>query len=160
VTKTEYAEYLASDHWITLRFELLCEVSACERCSMPRWLASIAYDQDLHVHHKHYRTLGSEEWDDLEVLCARCHEVETFGRSSMKAPKSSRCSICKEVHFDYRSEFCDACYRITHTPYLHWIRDVNSPADFLVDGPFTMRDHIIRSLNWNAEKSREESVNG
>jgi hypothetical protein len=27
----------------------------------------------LETHHKHYRTLGNEEFDDVNVVCKACH---------------------------------------------------------------------------------------
>ena len=49
-------------------------------------MSVIAYDQDLHVHHKNYQNIGAELDSDLEVLCRRCHEVETFGESALQYP--------------------------------------------------------------------------
>lgn len=37
---------------------------ACERCGS---------NSELEVHHKHYRMLGNEKPEDLEVLCPKCH---------------------------------------------------------------------------------------
>ena len=43
------------------------------------------YDQDLHVHHRNYQRVGAELDSDLRSLCRRCHEIETFGESSLPA---------------------------------------------------------------------------
>jgi hypothetical protein len=85
MTKTEYREYIASEGWRSRRKELLRRRPWCERCFIARSIATRkgAYDQDLHVHHKNYLRVGSELDTDLEVLCARCHEIETFGSSAM-----------------------------------------------------------------------------
>jgi len=123
MTKTEYAEYLASDHWRELRKEFLLECGdCCNRCSLPRWLANIIYDQDLHAHHKHYRSLGKEDFSDLEALCRRCHEIETFGRSGLRQVKQILCPECGGTHFDqyHPSDLCQVCARAFETPFWFW----------------------------------------
>lgn len=124
MTKTEYAEYLQSPHWQEVRKEAIeSSNSICERCELPRWLAEIAYDQDLHVHHKSYRSRGKEQIEDLEVLCRRCHEVETFGRSELRAPKRAECEMCGDAHWDYRSDRCLSCRMPTGSPFFDaWVR--------------------------------------
>jgi hypothetical protein len=111
-TKTEHAEYLQSDQWQQLRKRVIADYPFCERCTMPRWLAEIAYDQDLHVHHKTYRNRGKEKLEDLEVLCRRCHELETFGRSELREIKSATCSLCEKKHWDRRGDQCSYCARL------------------------------------------------
>ena len=100
MTKTEYREYLSSAAWLETRKLFLSMSPECHHCRLPRWLASIAYDQDLHVHHLSYVSIGNEDFDHLEALCRRCHEMETFGRSSLIAPWSSQCVICTKPCFD------------------------------------------------------------
>lgn len=113
MTKTEYGQYLCSPEWKAKRQEAFEHFGAtCNRCSMPRWLAEIAYDQDLHVHHKTYVRRGDEEMDDLEVICRRCHEVETYGRSELRAPKRATCEACKATHWNYREGLCEVCFSI------------------------------------------------
>ena len=93
-TKTEYREYIASEPWQKRRKEFLLAYPRCNRCDIPRWLAVVAYDQDLHVHHRNYARVGQEIDDDLEPLCKRCHELETFGHSYLHVPRSEPCCIC------------------------------------------------------------------
>jgi hypothetical protein len=81
----------------------------CYTCTIPRWLAEIAYDQDLNVHHKSYKNLGNEDWDDLEPLCRRCHEIEKFGRSDLRAPKTAECTRCGDTHWNPYSDICVVC---------------------------------------------------
>jgi hypothetical protein len=110
MTKTEYAQYLASEDWRERRKKFIAEANnECERCDLPRWLASLVYDQDLHVHHLNYQNLGNEESDDLEVLCRRCHEIETFGRSDYGEIKKAECSLCGLDHFNIYSDYCGRC---------------------------------------------------
>jgi hypothetical protein len=110
VTKTEYANYLAGEHWKNVREQMLGDWSGrCNRCAIPRWLAQLVYGQDLHLHHKHYRTLGHENPDDLEILCRRCHEIETFGRSNLAELPSFPCDGCGCKHWDRYSPYCPVC---------------------------------------------------
>ena len=128
MTKTEYREYLSSDHWKETRIaEIEAAEGKCERCSIPRWLCEIVFDQDLHVHHKTYVNLGSEECGDLEVLCRRCHEVESFGRSQLPLLKPQACALCKDKHWDKRSDFCHACQWLTEGPNFFHILGVKHP---------------------------------
>jgi hypothetical protein len=86
----------------------------CSRCHIPRWLAVIAYDQDLHCHHRTYANRGTErELEELAPLCRRCHELETFDRSDLKAPKSCCCGTCGAVHWNPWADYCDQCARLS-----------------------------------------------
>lgn len=110
MTKTEYRKYIASEHWQQRRRWFLIMHNVCNRCLAPRWLAIDAYDQDLHVHHKSYANVGAEEDGDLEALCKRCHEIETFGSSQLHEIKHWKCQVCGEPCFDpYNGNFCQRC---------------------------------------------------
>jgi hypothetical protein len=63
-----YLTYVQSPEWRARRNRALVRAGwCCERCQSRR---------TLQVHHKTYERLGCE-WDqDLEVLCANCHEGE------------------------------------------------------------------------------------
>lgn len=162
MTKAEYARYMASDHWRELRKEILSELNCCERCDLPRWLASIAYDQDLHLHHRHYRTLGTESWDDLEVLCARCHDLETHGRTEMRAPKPAHCEMCDCTHWDYREEMCSVCTAVFGTPYLWHIARRNIPGRSTETGAEYITRSIARALSVPEEPAwpKDDDENG
>lgn len=114
MTKTQYAKYIGSAEWQQKRKEVLKNSSTCTNCEIPRWLAEIAYDQDLHVHHVSYSNVGNEQDGDLEPLCRRCHEFEKFGRSELREPKSAICTFCSEKHWDYYSDACEFC-RVLNT---------------------------------------------
>lgn len=61
-----YEEYLQSPHWRKTRDRALSRAGwKCNRCPTQR---------ALQVHHKTYERLGCELPEDLEVLCATCHE--------------------------------------------------------------------------------------
>jgi hypothetical protein len=119
VTKSEYAQYINSSHWKTVRTFKLKATDWCERCYMPRWLANIAFDQDLNVHHISYERIGRELLRDLEVLCRRCHEVETFGRSDLREPKYADCTLCDTRHWNVYSDRCEVCRDLTASASLH-----------------------------------------
>lgn len=112
-TKTEYRAYIASPGWQARRKEFLCRQSWCNRCEIPRWLAIIAYDQDLHVHHKNYENVGQEKNEDLEPLCRRCHEVETFGSSKLHKPQQVECIECGQIAtWDMTTRLCPICLMV------------------------------------------------
>lgn len=111
--KSDYQKYLQSAHWQQRRRDFISDMgNICEKCDIPRWLAQIAYQQDLNVHHLSYANLGHEEDCDLEALCRRCHEIETFGRSEFRAPKQAKCDICDCLHYDPYGGLCEVCRSI------------------------------------------------
>jgi hypothetical protein len=119
VDKTEYRTYLNSSQWQKRRRVFLAKNDSCARCQIPRWLAEIAYNQDLNVHHISYANLGAESWDDLEPLCRRCHEVEKFGRSDLRKPKNTVCNFCGSMHFNYYRDACAVCDTVFESSYLN-----------------------------------------
>ena len=76
--RTEYERYLQGSHWQEFRNYVIRLHPSCQRCRMSREMALEHLGQDLNVHHRHYKTLGCESLQDVEVLCRRCHEEETF----------------------------------------------------------------------------------
>ena len=77
-----YLEYLDSPEWWTIRRSAMRRAQfRCERESPlgPR------HDGPLDIHHKHYRTLGCESLDDVEVLCRACHRAERRPTNRQKA---------------------------------------------------------------------------
>ena len=109
-TKTQYALYLSSEKWRNRRKQFLEEyVCDCSRCGLPRWLMIVAYDQDVHLHHKNYQHVGAELDEDLEPLCRRCHEVETFGKSKLHIPRAADCIQCGQATWDVAERLCDLC---------------------------------------------------
>jgi 5-methylcytosine-specific restriction endonuclease McrA len=62
----EYREYLQSLRWLATRDAALARAChKCQRCGATK---------NLEVHHKHYKSLGQEKPEDLEVLCIPCHD--------------------------------------------------------------------------------------
>lgn len=65
ISREHYIAYLRSEKWRLIRQNALRRAKfCCERCSAKGF---------LDVHHKHYRTLGDESLDDVEVVCRTCH---------------------------------------------------------------------------------------
>ena len=62
----DYATYLASDHWQTLRRAAIDYYGdACVLCATT--------GDGVEVHHRNYARRGKERLRDLIVLCGRCH---------------------------------------------------------------------------------------
>lgn len=68
--RSEYQDYLQSDHWKRVRTVVgqeagwQCEVKGCNR-----------YGKNLNAHHLHYRSLGEERDGDLVYLCPYHHKL-------------------------------------------------------------------------------------
>lgn len=79
----KYQTYLDSDHWRSTRNFTMDRVRShakqpvyqCEKCK------EFFRNDAIHVHHKHYRTVGRERQEDLLVLCKWCH-AETHGKQT------------------------------------------------------------------------------
>lgn len=167
MTKTQYREYLGSAEWQQRRKAFLIAHDKCAKCSMPRWLAAIAYDQDLHVHHLSYSSVGSEPDSDLQPLCRRCHDVETFGRSDLSAPKSAKCKFCFEQHFDPYADICQRCEVAVVPEYAEeCAQNINWYADSVTEGyveplwKATFRSVIGEKVRADAEAKGDWSATG
>jgi 5-methylcytosine-specific restriction endonuclease McrA len=74
-TTAEYRRHIHSLEWQLLRIVMLIvHGSRCQRCG--RHLTH----KTGQLHHKHYRTVGHESLDDVEILCGRCH-MRVHGRT-------------------------------------------------------------------------------
>jgi len=61
----DYREYLASPHWEHTKFlKLKASNYKCHICRE---------EDNLEIHHLHYKSLGKEHMDDLLTLCTNCH---------------------------------------------------------------------------------------
>lgn len=141
--KADYAKYLQSAHWQERRQQAIVDSeNKCEDCELPRWLSSFVYGQDLHVHHLSYAHLGHEADEDLQVLCARCHELKTFGRSDLREPKTASCVTCHKDHWDVYSDHCAVCKSITgeDEPFMFRLTDKTYG-----DGEYVWRS-VVRDL--------------
>lgn len=78
---TRYLEYLDSPEWFAIRRAAMRRANwKCQRETS----ASARHEGPLDVHHRHYRTLGCERLDDVEVLCKACHRNERIPRNLQK----------------------------------------------------------------------------
>lgn len=65
-TVTDYDTYLASEHWQQVRRRALWTWDyRCAVCNSAQF---------VDVHHRTYKRLGRERWNDVIVLCRTCHE--------------------------------------------------------------------------------------
>lgn len=82
----DYEAYLKSEHWNKLRTDFLKRENIpefCWGCRTPVWIVRLIYHQYLNVHHLKYERLGKEEFNDLVILCRRCHELEHHKKSQL-----------------------------------------------------------------------------
>lgn len=61
-----YEEYLSGEHWTNFRWN-------CERTEELELRCLCGVRDNLHLHHKTYKNLGCEEYDDVIWLCKECH---------------------------------------------------------------------------------------
>jgi 5-methylcytosine-specific restriction endonuclease McrA len=76
-----YLEYLDSPEWWTIRRRAMRRANwRCEqeKPGEPR------HEGPLELHHRHYRTLGCETLEDVEVLCPACHRAKRIPRNLQK----------------------------------------------------------------------------
>jgi hypothetical protein len=74
IRPVQYADHVDGFcmYWQNVRHRLFVVANhKCQRC-----LA----DAPLQAHHRHYRTLGFEEINDLEALCGKCHPIADVQR--------------------------------------------------------------------------------
>jgi len=92
-----YEEYLASPQWQLFRSRFLSAVPAplvCNRCRAAWWACELVYGQRVNLHHKTYKNIGKEKFDDIEILCRRCHELQHFGKSNAPQIVLRACRYC------------------------------------------------------------------
>ena len=68
----DYNCHIGSTEWERLKREIIKQRgNRCERCGVSGY---------LELHHKHYHSLGSEQPDDVELLCPKCHKAADDAR--------------------------------------------------------------------------------
>lgn len=86
MNKDEYAQYLKTPHWATVRDRALAYAE--QRCQL------CYSSKDVQVHHRTYDRLGHERPADLTVLCKACHEKHhdrhTRGRVVLSFSKADK----------------------------------------------------------------------
>lgn len=156
MTKEEYRAYIASEDWQRRRKAHLQSIPSCRRCGLPRWLAITTYDQDLHLHHKNYENVGHEKDEDLEALCRRCHELESFGVSKLHPVRKFECLSCGAPSFDQISQRCERC-KILIDAVLNKISDADSFLDEIFPQLNSSDAHHIAEL-WAEFDSRYSTI--
>lgn len=96
-----YNEYIRSDEWADFRRKVIEKYVGCLVCGKTK---------NLHVHHRHYRTLKIESFGDIALLCREHHRklhnvartqhrtydealervIERFGKPSRRIRKKKR----------------------------------------------------------------------
>ena len=69
LTKSEYREYLQSEHWKDVKRRFRKSKLATGRCYI------CGSGGRLDIHHKSYKRLGKERLNDLIELCRDCHSM-------------------------------------------------------------------------------------
>jgi len=69
LNKMPYPKYLKTEHWQHFRKEALKFAEyTCNKCKIK--------NTTLHVHHLTYENRGRETFNDIMVLCEKCHKLE------------------------------------------------------------------------------------
>ena len=75
-----YQQSIASGQWRSLRRKVIeLRGNRCQQCGQE--------GASMHIHHLHYRSLGSEQLEDVELLCAECHTKADLARALKGRPK-------------------------------------------------------------------------
>jgi hypothetical protein len=78
--RNDYNWHIGSTEWKRLKREVIEQRGRrCERCRQES-----AY---LELHHKHYHSLESEQREDVELLCPKCHRGADEARAAKSRPK-------------------------------------------------------------------------
>lgn len=92
MTKQEYQEYLQSPHWKRVQYAMYhIRPEDCELC----YQTAHTYN----IHHIRYENIGNENFDDLVVLCERCHKMVHEDGYRLKRRNGHRL-IVKSMLFD------------------------------------------------------------
>jgi hypothetical protein len=75
-----YEQRISSAQWKLLKRNIIEQRgSRCEQCGQE--------GGSLALHHLHYRTVGNERLEDVELLCAECHTRADEARAGKSRPK-------------------------------------------------------------------------
>ncbi len=75
-----YHQYISGAQWKTLKRKVIEQRgSRCQRCGQ--------VSPSLALHHVHYRSLGSEQPEDVELLCPECHTRADEARATKGRPR-------------------------------------------------------------------------
>jgi len=116
--RQQYREYLRSPEWQRKRQAAFAHYGReCQWCGDKK---------RLQVHHLHYRTLGSESPEDLEILCPGCHADADIRRARESEARSA--AALYEAQLDgwasekYGEEWEDHCdVDSVECEFLEWL---------------------------------------
>jgi hypothetical protein len=75
-----YADRISSAQWKRQKRQVIEQRgNRCERCRQE--------SAPLELHHVHYRSMGSEQPEDVELLCRECHSKADEARLAKSRPK-------------------------------------------------------------------------
>ena len=78
--KDDYKCHIGSTEWKRFKLEVIEQRgNRCERCGHVS-----AYPE---LHHKHYHSLGSEQPEDVELLCPKCHKSADEARAAKSSAR-------------------------------------------------------------------------
>jgi hypothetical protein len=73
-----YQDYISTEHWRQVRAALIllnrcrCQARSCQGLDSAY---GGGWERHIHVHHRHYRNLGNERYEDIVMLCDTHHEA-------------------------------------------------------------------------------------
>jgi 5-methylcytosine-specific restriction endonuclease McrA len=92
--RRKYVEYMSSDTWFKRRrLYLKTHAKVCVACGST---------EEVTIHHKTYRNIGSEKDEDLVCLCKICHT--TYHRTNLSTSKRSTDEFIKKIHEKRKKE--------------------------------------------------------
>ena len=75
-----YQDYLRSPWWVNVSRMERSQFGSCVACDK---------SDDLHVHHRHYESVGRENiYTDLTLLCGSCHSLVHRSNPSLHPPET------------------------------------------------------------------------
>lgn len=93
IKEMSHKKYRTTSHWRKFSKTLLNDLEcSCEICDKKRWAfykrgekkGKPRKPSQIHVHHKHYCSMGEESREDVITLCVACHKffhsVEVMSR--------------------------------------------------------------------------------
>ena len=138
-----YQTYLRSPEWKTKRKEKL------ESCQYKCECEGGCYREATQIHHLHYDTLGSENLEDLQALCAKCHmkksNVKNFYGDSIR-----NCCQKEEVEIDVTANSLEESFeRIAEQLDLSEAEKeelFREHEEFITNNPVFLRSQICHDL--------------
>ena len=141
---TNYQTYLQSPEWQAKRQEKL------ESCQHKCECEGGCYREATQIHHLHYETLGNEDLQDLQALCAKCHmaksNVKNFYGDSIR-----NCCQKEEVEIDVnvnslKERFYDGIAKTLDLSEAEKEEFIRESEEHAANDPVIFRSQICRNL--------------